>query len=163
IKYSVVNNFTKPQILRIKPAATQFTFDTHDTVFYSDEWWDGIFYCSISGKITKPIYLSFKDRNFPPNVVKMISTGDTIWYISQTEGLFRSYRGQIDYFRKKDSSLPRIINDVCFDNRGNIIIGSNTSEVIIGRYQGNGLTIRIRLQPGKEIIGNTVKFLTVDQ
>ncbi|MGA3012441.1 MAG: histidine kinase [Bacteroidales bacterium] len=163
LKYSQVNNFSKPQIVRIKPAATQFTFDNQDTVFYSDRWWDGVFHCSISPKITDAVYWGFKDRNAPPDVIKMISTGDIIWYISQTEGLFRSYRGHIDYLRKNDSSLPRIINDICFDGRGNIIIGSNTGEIIIARYQENGLKIRYRLQPGKEIIGNTVKFLIVDK
>ena len=93
IKYSQVNNFTKPQIVRIKPAATQFTFDSQDTVFYSDKWWDGIYHCSINCENLQNLFTwGFNDRNAPPNVIKMISSGDTIWYVSQTEGLFRSYQ-----------------------------------------------------------------------
>ena len=93
----------------------------------------------------------------------MISSGDTIWYISQTDGLFRSFKEHIDYFHYQDPSLPRIINDICFDGKGNVIIGSNTGEVIVVRYEDNGLKIKHRLLPGKEIIGNTVKFLVVDR
>lgn len=163
IKYSPSDNFTHPQIIWIGGGgATQFAFDTHDSVYYSDKWWDGTYHCSIFPKLTEPIYWGFKENNGPPNVIKMISCGDTIWYISQTEGLFRSLKGRIDYFRKQDPLLPRIINDICFDGNGNIIVGSNTGGVIIARYENNKLKIKHRLQSGKEIIGNTVNFLVVD-
>jgi hypothetical protein len=162
LKYSQVNNFSQPQILRVKPAATQFTFDNQDTVFYSDKWWDGVYHCSLSQKTPEPVYWSFKDKEAPPNVIKMISSGDTIWYASRTEGLFRSCNGKIDYFRKKDSSLPRIINDICFDREGNVVVGSNSGEILIVRYQNKKLKVKYRIKMGKEIIGNTVEFLVVD-
>ncbi|MBK7031383.1 MAG: hypothetical protein IPH45_20300 [Bacteroidales bacterium] len=92
----------------------------------------------------------------------MISVGDTIWYLSQTEGLFCSYNGHIKYFRKEDPTLPKILNDIFIDGMGNIILGSNNGEIIIASYQRTGLKIKHRLQTGNEIVGNTVKFLVVD-
>ena len=163
IKFSPKNNFTQSQIIRIKPGATQFDFNTSDTIFYSDKWWDGVFHCSISPMISKEVYWGFKEKLAPPNITKMISKGDTIWYISETEGVFCSIKGHIDFFRKQEPKLPRNINDLCFDELGNVILGSNTGEVIIAHYQKNKLKIKYRIQAGKEVIGNTIKFLVADK
>jgi ligand-binding sensor domain-containing protein len=163
VKYSQNDNFDKSFLVNVKPGATQFAFDTHDSVFYSDRWWDGIFHCSLFPSVSKPIRWLFRENSAPTNITKMISSGDTIWYISQTEGLFRTCRGKIDYFRKDNPSIPHIINDICFDQHGNIIIGSNTGEVIITSYRENSLKIIHRLHSGTTIIGNTIKFLVVDK
>ena len=163
VRYSLLDDFNRSNLVNVKLGATQFAFDTHDTLYYSDRWWDGVYHCSIFPKISEKIFLGFKEKFAPTNVSKMISSGDTIWYISQTEGLFRTCNGKIDYFRKQNPSLPRIINDICFDQQGNVIIGSNTGEVIISRYEKNTLKLLHRLQSGTDITGNTIKFLVVDK
>jgi len=163
VKYSPTDDFEKSYLVNVKPGATQFAFDTHDTVFYSDRWWDGVFHCSIFPKVSKSIRWLFRDNSSPTNIIKMISSGDTIWHISQTEGLFRTCHGKIDYFRKDNTSIPQVINDICFDQHGNVIIGSNTGEVIITSYQKDSLKILHKLQSGTTIIGNTIKFLVVDK
>jgi two-component sensor histidine kinase len=163
VKYSSIDNFNQPHFVNVKPGATQFTFDTHDTVYYSDRWWDGVFHCSVFPSVSKPIRWLFRENSAPTNITKMISCEDTIWYISQTEGLFRTCHGKIDYFRKDNPSIPHVINDICFDQHGNVIIGSNTGEVIIMSYKENSLKILHRFQSGTTIIGNTIKFLVVDK
>ena len=162
VRFSPGNNFSQPQIIRILPGVTQFAFDSHDTIFYTDKWWDRVYKCSLFPKMSEPIFMSFKDQNNPPTISKMFSKGDTIWYISQTEGVFCSIKGHIDFFRKQDPTLPRNISDICFDDFGNVILGSNTGEVIIAAYQKNKLKIKYRIQAGKEVVGNTIKFLVVD-
>ena len=163
VKYSPIDYFNHPQLVIIKPGATQFTFDLHDKVYYSDRWWDGIYCCSIFPEISEPVFWSFSEKSAPTNITKVISSGDTIWYISHSEGLFRTCNGKIDYFRRQDSSIPKILNDICFDRQGNVIIGSNIGEVIITSYRENSLKILYRLQSGTAIMGNTIKFLVVDK
>jgi ligand-binding sensor domain-containing protein len=164
LKFSKTDRYKEPQLILIQPGCTQFDFDIHDSIFYTDQSWNGIYYCSIiPGKgFLKNFFRSFKDHEAPTNVIKMISTGDTIWYASRTEGLFRSCNGTIDYFRKKDPSIPRIINDICFDGEGNVVIGSNSGEVFIVCYQNRELKVKHRVQIGKINIENSVKFLVVD-
>lgn len=161
--YSPIDNYQNPSVLKLYPGPTQFAFDTHDNIFYGDKWWDGIYKCSITPVVGKPVRLLFRERQSPTNVKKIISSGDTIWYISLTEGLFRTLHDKIDYFRQSNPDIPRILNDICFDRTGNVIIGSNTGEVLITRYEEDSLHIRYRLEPDKDIIGNTVRFLVVDK
>ncbi len=163
IKYSPSDDYSNPSVLYLHPGGNQFAFDTHDSIFYGDKWWDRIYKCSTKPLVGNPIPLLFNERQAPQNVRKIISNGDTIWYISMTEGLFRTFRGRIDYFRKNNPAIPRILNDICLDGSGNVIVGSNTGEVLITQYKEDSLHIRYRLEPDKDIIGNTVRFLVVDK
>ena len=161
-RFSPADGYKNSHLVPLNPGGTQFCFDSHDTVFHTDIWWDDVFQTSIYAELSATKRYLFTKTNSPPNVVKLISSGDTIWYCSKTEGLFRSYHGKFDYFRKTNPTLPRIINDLCFDGEGNIVVGSNSGEVLIVRYENNGLKVKYRFQPGVDIIGTTVKFIVVD-
>ena len=162
IRFSPVDKFNHPTLLPINTGGGNFCFDSHDTLYQGDKWWAWIIQTSIYPKIAASKRFWLND-NFPPNVIKLISSGDTIWYCSSTEGLFRSIHGKFHNFRKTDSTLSKAINDICFDGGGNVILGNNSGEVLIVRYESNLLRVKYRLQPGKDIIGNTVKFLLVDK
>lgn len=161
-RFSLKDGYRNPLMIQINTGGTKFCFDSHDSLFYTDPWWDGIFQCAIDPKISARTFHKFGVTDAPPNTIKLISSGDTIWYCSMTEGLFMSYHGMFKCFRKTDSTLPRAIKDICFDRNGNLIVGSNSGEVLIVRYEKNGLKVKYRLQPGGDIIGTTVKFIVVD-
>jgi ligand-binding sensor domain-containing protein/two-component sensor histidine kinase len=160
IRFSPNNHFSDPEIIRIKPGATQFTFNNHNILYYGDRWWDGIYSCSITPVVTTPTFLSFRDHHAPPNMVKMVSQGDTIWYISQTEGVFFSIDDQFTQLSEIDSTIPVKINDLCFDSKGNLIMGSNTGEILI--IKQDSIFVTKRLIPGKDLVGNTIRFIVVD-
>lgn len=161
--YSPNDNFQTPSVLKLHPGSTQFAFDNQSNIYYGDKWWDGIYKCSISPVVGETVRLLFRERQAPTNVKKIISSGDTIWYISLTEGLFRTLHDKIDFFRQNNPDIPRILNDICLDGSGNVIVGSNTGEVLLTRFEEDSLHIRYRLKPDKEIIGNTVRFLVIDK
>ena len=163
IRFSQANNLTKPEAFRLQEQGSQFCFDSHDTLYHTDKWMSGVYQTSTYPNISpSKLYWSTKNDGLS-NVVKLISSGDTIWYCSRDRGLFVSLHGKFDYLLKADSTSPRMINDICFDREGNAIAGSNSGEVLIVRYEKNGLRLKNRLLPGKDIIGNTVKFLVVDK
>jgi len=162
IRFSPADNFEKPKSLKENLCGTQFCFDSYDSVYHTDKWMAGVYQTAIYPK-TSPTKLYWSTKNDALSyVVKLISSGDTIWYCSKTEGLFCSLHGKFGHLIKTDSTSPRMINDICFDREGNVIAGSNSGEVLIVRYENNSLKVKYRLQPGKDIIGNTVKFVVVD-
>jgi hypothetical protein len=151
-----------PATVRVLPGATQFCFGPGDTLFYTDKWWDKIYYGPVERGITSPRILQDTKPEGQLNITKLISSGDTIWYSSKSEGLLCSIRGKLTMLIRIDTNLARIINDICFDNSGNIIIGDNSGKIQIARYGSDGFRIRHELYPGKDLVGNSVRFVVVD-
>jgi hypothetical protein len=163
IRFSPTSDFNKPTALQRQVIGSLFCFDSHDTLYHTEKWMLGVYQTSTYPNISpSKLYWSTKNDGLS-NVVKLISSGDTIWYCSRDRGLFVSLHGKFDYLLKADSTSPRMINDICFDREGNAIAGSNSGEVLIVRYEKNGLKLKNRLLPGKDIVGNTVKYLVVDK
>lgn len=163
IQFRASEQFKIPRIFKVNPGATVFSFDSHDSLYYSDKWWDRVFSCSFHSPNIDSDYFGKHPKLPIPQIGKIISTGDAVWYSSKSEGLFMTSKGKLFQFSKTDHSLPLIINDICFDRLGNVVVGSNSGEVLIVNYSANkGLVVKHRLQPGKDIKGNTVKFIITD-
>ena len=162
LRFSPLDNYNKPKFIIKIPNGTNFCFDSRDTLFYTGKWIGGVCKESIFPKSSPSKLYMWYTYSAPPDAEKMISSGDTIWYGSKINGLFRSLHSKFECFNKTDSTLPRIVNDICFDFKGNVIVGSNSGEVLIVRYENNSLKFKYRLQPGRDIIGNSVKYVVVD-
>lgn len=163
IQFSASAQYKNPRIYKVIPGATVFCFDSHDSLYYSDKWWNIVFISSFYSP-NPEADLFDRHPNLPiPHIGKIISSDDAVWFSSKSEGLFMRSKGKLFQFSKIDQSLPLIINDICFDGQGNVVVGSNSGEVLIVNYSANkGLVVKHRLLPGKDIKGNTVKFIIAD-
>ncbi|MEI6456494.1 MAG: histidine kinase [bacterium] len=161
-RFSSPFKHSNPSTVRVLPGATHFCFGPGDTLFYTDKWWDKIYYGPLDQGISSPLIMQEPKPDGQLNITKLIAQGDTIWYSSKSEGLMCSIHGKLIRLIRIDTSLARIINDFCFDNCGNIIIGDNSGKIQIARYGSDGFRIRHELHPGKDLVGNSVRFVVVD-
>ena len=160
--FSPLDNYADPKFFTRVNGCISFCLDTRDTVFYTGKWMGSVEKVSLYPEISNKTRYDWGVNDCPPDAEKMIASGDTIWYGSRKGGLFWSYHSRFVSFNKSDSTLPGSINDICFDNRGNVIVGSNSGDVLVVRYEKNKMSVKYRLQAGKDFIGNTVKFVAVD-
>lgn len=163
VQFLASEQYAQPHLYKINPAGTIFDFDRFDSLYYSDKWWDRVFVNAFNTPNQGTNNAGFHPGLPIPQIVKIISSADAVWFASKSEGLFMRSKGMLFQFSKINPSLPLIINDICFDHKGNTVIGSNTGDVLIVNYDARkGLEIKHRLIPGKHIRGNTVKFIIAD-
>jgi hypothetical protein len=71
-------------------------------------------------------------KNFEPrNVTRLVKNDIRLWYTSRTSGLWMSQGMRLINFNKTDSTISNSLNDICFDEHGHLIFGSNTGEISI--------------------------------
>lgn len=114
----------------------------------------------------------------PKFVVSVKARSDTMWYISRYDGLFRSIYGRFEnlnltqldfvpphsagvYYDKPE--LPKNLRDMCFDESGNLYLGTDAGDVWILGYNSRGVFVKKILHGGTDIVGNAVKFLVFDK
>lgn len=159
-------DFNTIEIIPTNSGAQKFIFDDADTLYHTDPNYRGIFRAAIYPHVQYPVncWYGYEKQNGPPNVSSIISKNGEIWVGSKTEGLFRIFRGHIDAFNSQDSTLPKIINALCFDNNGNIIVGSNDGKVLIVHLGNQGkLQMLSKITSTDGFVGNVVRWLIVDK
>ena len=166
-----LNRFTQkdykktPEIISVTPNTWVFAFDESDTLFGSSYWDQGIWRCAIFPDLQFPnqCYYSNKWDNAPLSPIRMISRGNEIWCASLKGGIYLTMDGENYAFCESDTSLPRSINDICFDGPENIIAGANNGEVLVLRFEGDKLKLLFRLNDKDGIVGNTIRWVQTDQ
>lgn len=152
---------SKPEMMPLHGIAWVFAFDEADTLFYSSYWDRGIWHCAIFPEWKYPHhpFYSANDVPAPAYPIRMISRGNEIWSASRNGGLYLTQDGKNYNFCELDTTLPRSINDICFDGPQNIIAGANNGEVLIFSFTENRLKLLFRLNGKDGIVGNSVQWL----
>ncbi|MEI6173099.1 MAG: histidine kinase [Bacteroidota bacterium] len=163
-KFSEEQGYQLQETFYIQVRTTIFAIDKTDTLFIGDVWHKGVFIAALFPTFRHAIhpYCGWEEEKGPPNVISMAGRGNEIWCGSRSEGLFRMIDGQVDAFNTQDSSLPKIITEICFDQQGNVIAGGINGEIIIAKTEGRKLTILHRISSVQGLTGSTIQWMLVD-
>ena len=97
------------------------------------------------------------------NIKRLVKNGNRHWIASGSSGLWMIEGINAINFNKTHSTINNSVNDICFDERGNIIFGSNTGEIYIADYNNDSLKIKHRLGSEDGVQGNSISWLVADQ
>ncbi len=109
------------------------------------------------------IFQHFNSEGDPKNVTSIAKQGNQIWYVTAASGLWMSHGMNLINFNKTDSTIGNNLNDVCFDEFGHVIFGSNNGEICIATYKNQQLKIDFRINGDNGLVGNSVFWLVADQ
>jgi len=109
------------------------------------------------------LYRYFAENKEPKNVSRLVKKGNHVWYVSWENGLWMSKGLQLVHFNETDSTISNSLNDICFDEHGSIIFGSNTGEICIATYSNQKLKIEYRITSDRGLQGNSIMWLVADQ
>lgn len=109
------------------------------------------------------LFRRFTNDEDPRNVNRLVKRGRQIWYATMYCGLWMSHGMNLINFNKADSTIGNNLNDVCFDESGHVIFGSNTGEICIATYKNQQLKIDFRINGDNGLVGNSVFWLVADQ
>ena len=156
--------FRQVESILIHDKAGMFIIDQTDTLYFGDVWIKGVFSAAIFPSLRYPIhpYYGWEEEKGPPNVISMAGRGNEIWCGSRSEGLFRIVDGQTDAFNAQNPSLPKIVNEICFDIQGNVIVGGINGEIIIATVKGRKITILHRISSKQGLTGTAIQWMVVD-
>jgi hypothetical protein len=114
-------------------------------------------------------YFSLKEindsiaRGNPLDVNRLAKNGKQFWYATMFSGLWMSERMKLVHFNKSDTTISNNLNDICFDEKGHVIFGSNTGEICIATYSQQKLKIDYRITSEQGLHGNSISWLVADQ
>lgn len=153
-----------PECLPVFANIWTMAFDEADTLYSSSYWDKGMNHIILFPSLFFPDHYYFlPEEGAPENPIRTVARGNEIWSVSRVNGLFLTYRGKNIAFSKRDSTLPRSLNDVCFDGPENVIVGSNSGEIIIGRREGDSFRVLYRISEKEGLNGKSVRWVCVDQ
>ena len=106
---------------------------------------------------------SFTVEDGPHNVMRIKRSKDRTWYASGTTGLWMCEGVKLINFNQADSNISNNLNDICFDEYGHVIFGSNTGEICIATWSDDSLNINFRIDSGDGLQGNRISWLIADK
>lgn len=108
--------------------------------------------------------LNFYGPQSPPkNINRIFVDKHRVWYASWLNGLWMSEGFKFTNFNTTNSSISNDLTDICTDSDGNIIFGSNTGDIYIGRYEGQKLSVKYKINDKQGVVGNSITWLTTDR
>lgn len=135
---------------------THFTFGTENELV-TTSWDDAIIY---PGFENNPVLnqAHFSLKHGPKNVRKIKSTKNTAWFLDNDHDIY-SYKSFQFNFLNQDSSEYHTINDFCFDNSGNIILGGNGGTVYIFGQNENRFTVKHKISKQNGLSGTNIRWV----
>lgn len=109
------------------------------------------------------LFTRFNKTSDPRDVNRLIKHGKQYWYASSVTGLWVSEGMQLTNFNQTDSTINNNLNDICFDDSGHVIFGSNNGEICIATYKNQKLKIDHRINSENGLQGNSVFWLVTDK
>jgi hypothetical protein len=136
---------------------------------------DSIIYCGWGHSFVNPKFrkdpaentdfslLNFTPKLDPWNINHVKKLADRFWYTSWTSGLWTSKGMRLENINQTNNSISANLNDICFDEKGHVIFGSNSGEICIGTYDEKKLKIEYRINTENGLHGNSILWLLADQ
>lgn len=102
-------------------------------------------------------------RGEPRDVNRLVKLGNYCWFATSSSGLWVSEGYKLINFNEADSTISDKLNDICFDQKGNVIFGSNTGEICIATYANKKLNINYRISDEHGLQGTSISWLVADK
>lgn len=113
----------------------------------------------LSTHLMNDAFQQFSPNYEPLNVTRVRRFGNRTWYTSSATGLWMSEGTNLVNLNKNDSTISNSLNDICQDDREQLIFGSNTGEIYIAVFNGDSLKIVHRINDSKGLWGNSINWL----
>ncbi len=117
-------NFISPHI------GDNFIFDESDTLILCGIWSYGVHKFPNIGE-SDNYYFYENNPNIPKYIKRIVRNKKDIWYCGKIEGVFLDEDGFFKNINFKDSTVSKIVNDICFDNNDNIYLVGNDGKIHI--------------------------------
>jgi ligand-binding sensor domain-containing protein len=102
---------------------------------------------------------SVNDLSIPHDVTKIVKKGNSIWFASNSKGLFLLQNGVFYSFNDKGLFKENNITDLIINDKGQLVIGTNSGSLYITKWDGRNFSILKTYKPYKEIYGTSVSFV----
>jgi ligand-binding sensor domain-containing protein len=133
-------------------------FDEYDQAYY------GIMYSDVLCMYNKFdwthfIVFSIKNSSVPSDITKIVKDGKKIWFTSSSKGLFILQNGIFYSLKSKGMFNEYNITDLIINDKGELVIGTNSGRVYITKWNGKILDVLHIYEPNKEIYGTSISFV----
>jgi len=108
---------------------TNFVLDEADTLLQGDRWSKELVKFIDFKKSNK--HILYCDSLYPILAKKMFKYQNEIWVCSRIEGVFIEKDCEFRTITVEDSSINKIVNDICFDSEGYAFLGGNDGRIEI--------------------------------
>ena len=103
--------------------------------------------------------LSIKDKNIPKDIIKIIKDKNQVWFATYSSGVFNFYNNTFYSLNQHGQFNEKYIKDIIINNKGELVIGTNSGRVYIGKWSSNKLkTIHVYV-PNKDLYGTSISFV----
>lgn len=133
-------------------------FDNNDKAYYAYMYSDMLL---MKDKFdwNKQDKFSINDLSVPSDVTKIVKHGNSIWFASNSKGLFLLQNGVFHSFNKKGLFKENNITDLLINDKGQLVIGTNGGSVYITKWDGKRFAILDTYKPYNEIYGTSISFV----
>ncbi len=105
------------------------------------------------------VIIPLKDKNTPTDITKIAMDGNQIWYASYSNGVF-NYENDTFYSLNHHKQFnEKYIKDIIINDKGELVIGTNSGRVFICKWENHKLQILHRYLPIKDLYGTSISFI----
>lgn len=102
---------------------------------------------------------SFKEKNNPSDISKVLKDGNRLWFASYYNGLFVYENNQFTSLNELGAFKETSITDLALNQKKELLIGTSAGNVYIVTYLNKRFKIKQKYTPKQEIIGSSVSFV----
>jgi ligand-binding sensor domain-containing protein len=107
--------------------------------------------------------LSIKDKNIPTDITKIIKDENQVWFATYSSGVFNFYNNTFCSLNQHGQFNEKNIKDIIINNKGELVIGTNSGRVYLCKWTNNKLQILHLYEPNKELYGTSISFIKQSQ
>lgn len=105
--------------------------------------------------------LKFTESEDPLNTRQVIRQDHSLWYVSETYGLWKSQGRKLERVFDVDSLLSSDLTAICDGPQDHLIIGSNSGEVFVAGSEKDTFRVFHTFSKEDGILGNSISWLFV--
>nr|WP_315142046.1 histidine kinase [uncultured Flavobacterium sp.] len=133
-------------------------FDNKDQAYYGSMY-SNVLLLKSKFDWTQQKIFSIKDSSVPRNITKIVKKGNSIWFASNSQGLFLLQNGVFWSLNANGLFKENNIKDLIINEKGQLIIGTNSGRVYVTKWDGKNFKILKTYKPYKDIYGTSVSFV----
>jgi ligand-binding sensor domain-containing protein len=103
--------------------------------------------------------LSIEDKNIPLDINKILRNGNQVWFGTSSNGLFNYHNNTFYSLNLHKQFSEKHIKDIIINDKGELVIGTNSGLVYICKWTNNKLQILHLYKPRVELYGTSISFI----
>ncbi|HSH50751.1 MAG TPA: two-component regulator propeller domain-containing protein [Bacteroidales bacterium] len=120
--------------------------------------WNNVFiYPHIEKNFKRKVYNYFEDVT-PVNIKRIKTHNNKIWLISRDNGIFLYDKGIFKSFYNPSQEVNSF-NDICFDQKGNIILGDENGIIYITVLKNDSIVNQFYISKKNNLLGTSIRWL----